>query len=89
MFNETVFKMTELYKGWEIGKLSEVGQKVQISRYKISSVDMMYMVTTVKNSVLQIRKLPREEILKVTTIKKKNLLTMYGVKPKNYRIMEF
>ena len=50
---------------------------------------MMYMVTTVKNSVLQIRKLPREEILKVTTIKKKNLLTMYGVKPKNYRIMEF
>ena len=49
----------------------------------------MYMVTTVKNSVLQIRKLPREAILKVTTIKKKKSVTMYGVKPKNYRIMEF
>ena len=33
----------------------------------------MYMVTTVKNSVLQIRKLPREAILKVTTIKKKKI----------------
>ena len=29
-------------------------------------MDVMYMVTTVNNTVLQIRKLPREEILKVT-----------------------
>lgn len=44
---------------------------------------MMYVVTTVSSTALQTRKLPREEILKVT-IKKKKSVTMYGVKPKNY-----
>ena len=59
--------------------MSEGGQKVQISSYKISHGDVTYsMVTIVNNTVWHIWKWLKVKILKVLITRKK-IVTMYGV----------
>lgn len=56
--------------------MGEAGQKVQISRYKVSHGDIMYsMMPTFNNTVLYISKLLREYIIKVL-IKRKKFVTV-------------
>lgn len=63
-----------------MGELSEGGQQVQTSSYKISSGNVMYSIMmTVNKTVLYISKLRKEHILKVLVTREKMATEMISV----------
>ena len=59
------------------GKMNEGGQKAQISSYKTSLGDVMYILVTIVNNIVHLNVAKRVDF-KSSHHKKNNFVTIYG-----------